>query len=140
MMRWIVLMCLFFFKVTSVFAEEIVMVAHPSSRINALDQKQIVDLYMGRTSTLDDGTPIQAIELSDDTQLKQHFYDVLVDKSVHEINAYWARLLFSGRAIPPLSVSTINKLITRISENKQAVGYIWKKDLTNQVKVIGHVE
>ena len=68
--------------------------------------------------------------------MRSSFYRKLVDKSVAEINAYWARLLFTGRATPPRVLSSDPLVVKSVRENLDAVAYVDSKNLDGKVKVV----
>ncbi len=119
--------------------EAMVIIAHPDSEVASLTERQITEIYMGRNMRLPDGKT--AIPLDQDIQstIRSDFYRQLVNKSVSEINAYWARLLFTGRASPPRPLTDSQEVIDTVSENRTAIGYIYAKDVTDSVKVIAQI-
>ncbi|MEC4724977.1 hypothetical protein HWQ46_05345 [Shewanella sp. D64] len=56
------------------------------------------------------------------------------------MDAYWARLLFSGRSAPPEEVNSPEKLVMGIKGTMQGIGYISSRDLTNSLKVVYRFE
>ena len=60
----------------------------------------------------------------------------MVGKSLSQVNAYWARLLFTGRASPPRSLPSPAAILQSVRENKDAIAYIDSRDLDQSVKVV----
>ncbi|NIV39835.1 MAG: hypothetical protein GWN58_63625, partial [Anaerolineae bacterium] len=89
------------------------LVGNPDSGLETLEREQIVNIYMGRYRKLPSG--ISALPL-DHTDHRETFYRTLVDKSLPAINAYWARLVFSGRGSPPNQVDTANEMLAMIAD------------------------
>lgn len=118
---------------------DIVVVGNKDSQIKQLTKKQVIDIYMGRKSIFPNGEAALAIDQEAGTLARKLFYEILVEKSVSEINAYWARLLFSGRAVPPRSTQNGKMVIEMIKHNKAAIGYIQEEDLTDDVRVLTYV-
>lgn len=119
---------------------EIVVVANKDNQIEMLTKKQVIDIYMGRTSTFPNGEVVLPIDQETDSAVRKLFYLYLVDKTVSEINAYWARLLFSGRATPPRPAENSSSVINIIKKNKSAIGYVNLEDLSDDVRVLSHVD
>lgn len=80
---------------------EFAVVVNKNNAINTLSKREIIDIYMGRYLTFPDGEASKPLDLPAQSALKNDFYIQLVNKDEQKINAYWARLLFSGRAKPP---------------------------------------
>jgi len=121
------------------FSVEFMVITHPSFEIN-LKKSDLVNIYMGRTKTLADGTKLKPIVQKATNVSTKSFYHWLVNKDVREIQSYWSRLLFSGRAKPPYEVDSPASVIEIVSKNPYAIGYISPKHLTKDVKVLFHVE
>jgi ABC-type phosphate transport system substrate-binding protein len=63
-----------------------------------------------------------------------------VGKSVAEVNAYWAKLLFTGRASPPRSLTDSETVLQVVRENRNAIGYIESEYADDTVRVVGKVQ
>jgi len=119
---------------------ELVVICNKDLDIEGITKKQIIDIYMGRYSILADGHKLTPLDQDADSHAKKQFYAKLVDKDISEINAYWARLLFSGRAMPPRTVKTEREVIDIVSKDSSVIGYVDASVLTDKVKVITRVE
>jgi ABC-type phosphate transport system substrate-binding protein len=140
-MNWLLtLLALFITCFGQLSMADIVVVANKDNQVEALTKKQIIDIYMGRKSTFPNGEVVLPIDQEADSTTRKLFYQNLVNKTVSEINAYWARLLFSGRATPPRPVNNGSSVINIIKNNKSAIGYVQLEDVTDDVRVISYVD
>lgn len=103
---------------------EIVVVAHPNSPLRELSVKAVADLYLGRTHTAASGERLLLLDHPRDSQLRERFFQALSDMDLRRVNAYWARLQFSGDTQPPLPLPDSNRIIEAVRSNPLAVGYI----------------
>ena len=101
----------------------LVLVVHPDSPIQKLSKPEVINIYMGRYSVIG-GSKVNAIDLSPSHEERAQFYRQLVNKTTAEMNAYWSRLIFSGKTEPPLQVQTTQQLIRMLKEDKNALGYL----------------
>ncbi|HDY92583.1 MAG TPA: hypothetical protein ENH79_10730, partial [Pseudoalteromonas sp.] len=76
------------------------------------------------------------LDLPAQSTLKNDFYLQLVNKDEQKINAYWARLLFSGRAKPPTPSTSVEDALNKIAASQFAIGYIPQSQVTDAVKVV----
>lgn len=113
---------------------ELVIVVHPDSGVASMDQNDVVNVFMGRYQKLPSGITAFPVDLSPQREM---FYRQLVAKTLPEINSYWARLVFSGRASPPRQVQDDAEVIEIVSDNRGAIGYV-DRSLVNdeQVKIV----
>ena len=115
---------------------ELVVVVNKNSAINTLSKREVIDIYMGRYLTFPDGEVAQPFDLPAQSTLKSDFYLQLVNKNEQKIDAYWARLLFSGRANPPSPSTSVEDVLNKIAASQFAIGYIPHSQITNAVKVV----
>jgi ABC-type phosphate transport system substrate-binding protein len=118
---------------------EIVVIVHNDNPTVTLSTRELVDLYMGRNLYFPNGSLALRLDQAPTSTIRAHFYQSLVKKSVAQVNAYWAKLLFTGRASPPMPLQNSNDILETIRNNKNAVGYIDAAEFDNSVKVIARV-
>ena len=115
---------------------ETVVIVHPDNPITSLTRDQVVDIYLGKKLNFPGANPAFPIDLPPDSPVRSDFYRKLVDKSVAQVNAYWARLLFTGRATPPKVLTSGKSVVKSVSENRDAIAYIGSEELDKRVKII----
>jgi ABC-type phosphate transport system substrate-binding protein len=138
-MKQLFLYVIFFICCNSVNAENIVVIANPNMQVN-LTRFELVDIYMGRVTTAESGEKFLAIDNEKKPEIKAQFYQWLFNKNINQVNAYWARLLFSGRATPPFKAESSEQIIEIVKQTPMAIGYIESDKVTDDVKVIAHVD
>lgn len=119
---------------------ELVVIANKDMDTEGLTRKKVIDIYMGRNSVFANGKIAIPLDQSVDSTARSQFYEKLVGKNMSEINAYWARLLFSGRARPPHVIKREEEIVDTITESSSVIGYVDSSQLTDKVKVIIRVE
>jgi hypothetical protein len=129
------LMALLMFAITPARAE-LVVIVNVDRDIDYLSHEEVVNIFMGRYRKLAEGISLQPLDIKGDAPERRDFYAKLLDKSLAEINAYWARLIFSGRTSPPLALTNQSEVIERIAHDSNAIGYVERKNLNAQVKIV----
>lgn len=109
---------------------DILVVSHSQSPIASLSREEAINIYMGRFRRLPDGTSVHPLDQADSSPARRVFYRQLLNKSLEEINAYWARLLFSGRTTPPAQSRDLEELLARLARDPGAIGYIDRSQMT----------
>lgn len=115
---------------------DIAVVVNVDSGVNKLSERQVVDLFMGRYVAFPNGATALPLDQPVDSKARAKFYELLTGKTVPQINAYWAKLIFSGRASPPRVAPDESKVLSMIRDNKHAIGYVDARDLDKTVKVV----
>jgi hypothetical protein len=122
--------------VSQTVSAELVVVVSAASGIEKMSRDEVVDLFMGRTRKLPNGTLAIPVDLSNANPEKALFYQQLIGRELAEVNSYWARLRFSGQGMPPLQAENSDELIRLIADNKSAIGYIDRKKLDRRLKPV----
>jgi ABC-type phosphate transport system substrate-binding protein len=136
MKKYILTSLLFALSVTSVYAEDIVVVVNQKNSVSKLSRDEVVDIFLGRNRQLSSGISALPLDLPSSSAERESFYSRLTGKSMSEINAYWARLIFSGRASPPAQVRSQEESMQMVIDNRSAIGYVSRSKVNSQVKVV----
>ncbi|MBL8475888.1 MAG: hypothetical protein JNK71_07400 [Methyloversatilis sp.] len=118
-------------------AHGIAVIVNPDSGIDSISREEVSHLFLGRIKHLLPGTPALVI---DTVPLRQAFYQSLVRRGIPEIDAYWARLRFSGRTQPPLQIEDAAVVIERVARDRNAIGYISGAVVDSRVKTVLRLE
>ncbi len=119
---------------------ELVVVVNAENPLSSLSSRQLIDLYMGRYNSYPNGESANTTDLPEKSKEREYFYRMLVGKSAAQINAYWARLLFTGKSEPPQTVRSSADVIALVKDNKNAIAYINEADLVDGLKVVYRFE
>ncbi|HEX5392424.1 MAG TPA: hypothetical protein VFW68_04045 [Rhodocyclaceae bacterium] len=119
----------------AVEAETVVIMA-ASSAVTQVSRDDVINIFTGRYRRLPNGAAVVPIEPGIDTPVRRAFYKGLLGKSVSEMRAYWARLVFSGRTVPPDELPTDADVVERVGKDPAAIGYVDRQSLTSRVRVV----
>jgi len=120
-------------------AEELVVVVHAGSGVERLNRDEVINLFMGRTRRLPSGLAALRVDLAATSPDRAQFYRALLGKELPEINAYWARLLFSGQSSPPRQVQSEAEALELLRTHKGAIGYLDRRHVDRRLKVVYEV-
>ncbi|MBC7573803.1 MAG: hypothetical protein H7244_05645, partial [Herminiimonas sp.] len=69
-------------------------------------------------------------------QLRERFFRALNGMAINQLNAYWARLRFSGEVLPPRELADSTAMQLAVSRDPSAIGYVDAIFLNSAVKVV----
>jgi len=118
---------------------DVYVIANQSMPIEQLSQQQIADLYLGRTRILQSGSYVNLFDQNNEQPVRERFFKLIANMSLSQVNAYWARLTFTGRQHPPQPKANDAKVIEAVSRDPLAIGYVSSLPPANQVRVILHL-
>jgi hypothetical protein len=108
-------------------AAELVVVVNPAAP--APSMTELADLYLGKSGGW---TPI---DQGAGTDIYAEFYRKVTGRDVAQVREIWARILFTGRGVPPKQVTDSAAVKAAVAANLKAVGYIEKSAVDPTVKV-----
>ncbi len=117
-------------------AADLVVVANPKSGIERLSQDEVINIYLGRYRRLASGITAEPVDLAGDVEQKARFYRRLVGKTQAEINAYWARLIFSGRTRPPQVAENVEAALDYVAARPGALAYVERAQVDKRVRIV----
>lgn len=112
---------------------EIVVIGNVKNNLESLNSIQVEDIFMGRTSSLPNGRIAQPI---DQSALRDEFYQKLTARPIEQINAYWTRIAVTRLASLPTLLTDDAAVLVAVNKNKDAIGYIDRKNINNRVRVL----
>ncbi|KZN60483.1 hypothetical protein N473_24330 [Pseudoalteromonas luteoviolacea CPMOR-1] len=115
---------------------DIVIVVNKHNPIEHIDKRQLIDMYMGKYLAFPNGHLAVTLDYTKGHNLRSIFFEALTGRSITQINAYWSRVKFSGKASPPQAYPTIDAIIDKVMTTPSAIAYIPATAVTNELKVV----
>lgn len=119
-----------------VISSELVLVVHKDNPTTTLSRSQVIDLYMGKYVAFPDGSKAIPVDIEDDLETREKFYDSLVGMPLARVNAYWSKVKFSGRARPPTQQKDEKAILYFVKQTENAIAYVHESSVTSDVKVV----
>jgi len=113
---------------------ELAIIVHAKNKIDSLTAQQVQDIFLGRSRIFPNGK--FALPIDQSSPLRAEFYEKLSGRPVEQINAYWARIMFTGQASPPQQLPDDKAVLQTIRENEGAIGYIDRSQVDKTIRVV----
>ncbi|WP_404340571.1 phosphate ABC transporter substrate-binding protein [Pseudoalteromonas mariniglutinosa] len=120
---------------TSTVFADIAVIVNPANN-NSVDENTIKKIYLGKSKSFGDGSKVNPVN-QDGNAVSNEFNDKVVGKSGSQLNAYWSKLVFTGKGTPPEKLANDQAVIDFVASNTDAIGYIDSAKVTDTVKVVG---
>lgn len=114
---------------------EVAIIVHPSNN-NELSVSDISKIYFGKRKSFPSGEQVIAINLTEGTPVRDEFNREVLGKSDQQLKAYWSKLVFTGKGVPPNEVTQDAMVISLVSSNPSMIGYVDASSVTDGVKVV----
>lgn len=112
-----------------VLAQSVAVIVNPKNAAT-LSVEQVSGIFLGKSNEL------VGVDLSDGNPVRDAFYHKVTGKDGAQLKAYWAKLVFTGKAQPLKEFSTDAEVKKFIASNPTGIGYIDKSAVDSSVKVI----
>jgi ABC-type phosphate transport system substrate-binding protein len=116
-------------------SDNVVVIMHRDNP-NNVDLAYINKVYSGALKAWPDGSPVFALDHSEDSELRALFSSHVLHRSVANMRAVWSQNIFTGKGMPPRVVSVDTEMKRLVATNRNALGYISASQLDPTVKVI----
>lgn len=117
-------------------AAEVKVIVHSSIADDSITAIQLMDIYLGKAANLPSGQKIKPIDQADGELARTEFYQKVIKKDAAQLNAYWARLIFTGKGQPPKMLTDNSDVLQQVSSNADMIGYVGGSANTSNVKVL----
>lgn len=135
-MKYIKVISLFISLVLSfsVFAD-IAVIVNPTNS-SAVTDREISRIFLGKNKKFSDGVSVMAVNQNEENNAREVFESKVLKKSSYQVKAYWAKLVFSGKAKPLKAFANDADVLKFVAANPDAIGYVDATKVTDKVKVI----
>tara|TARA_R110002167_G_scaffold106131_1_gene272495 strand:- start:1604 stop:2023 length:420 start_codon:yes stop_codon:yes gene_type:complete len=108
----------------AVGSDMIYVIVNNEAKLPELNQKQVISLFLGRARNFPNGRAAKPFDHETGSSIRELFFETLTGKQISDIDAYWARLSYSGRAFPPKVLNSAQDIMDEVKRNKNAISYV----------------
>jgi len=135
--KWIVVVSLLFSNLLFLNSSnaEVSVVVHPENS-STFDKSIIKKIFLGKSKSFNNGRVAILLSPAEGDPARQVFNKKVLKKSSNQVNAYWSKMIFTGKGVPPQEMASASDIISAIAANKDAISYIDSTAVTSAVKVV----
>lgn len=116
-------------------AEDVVVIMNKENT-SPMDLAYVAKIYSGALKAWPDGSPVFALDLPEDSEVRVQFSIQVLNRSVANMRAIWSQNIFTGKAHPPRIVTPESEIKKLVGTNRNAIGYIRASLVDASVRVI----
>ena len=121
---WAVAGLLLFGGATDTAAQAYKVVVNAGNPVSSMPASDVANLFLKRTTRWTNGETVVAMDLPESSGVRAAFSEAVHGRSVSAIKAYWQRLIFSGRGVPPVEKASNAEVLSTVAGSSGAVGYV----------------
>jgi len=134
MNRALIIIVLSFLAIQQAWAD-IVVIVNPANQ-DAISKADVRRMYMGKTSQFPNGSKVKAVNYDAENTIRHAFDKALLKRDSAQIQALWAKLVFTGQGVPPNELSSSQEALEFVKANPDAIGYVSEGEVSADVKVL----
>ena len=96
----------------------------------APSQADVANIFLGKDKSL------KGVDQAAWNPTKEKFYAAVTSKNEAQLKSYWSGLVFTGKGQPLPSVAGDAEVVAKVAAEADAIGYVDKAAVTDQVKVL----
>lgn len=110
-------------SVSITFATDPVVIANKDVATTSINQKLLVNIYLGKTTKWEDGSMIVPVLLQRGA-IHEAFLSTYIKQSASQFNGFWTKAVFTGTGVPPKSFASEEELLNYVANTSGAIGYV----------------
>jgi ABC-type phosphate transport system substrate-binding protein len=120
---------------SAVYAELVVVVNKANT--DDLNPELIKRIFLGKVKGFPTAGQALPVDLPEDNPTRVEYLSKVVKKSQTQYSSYWAKVMFTGKGVPPKVVPADSEVIKLVSRNPNLIGYVSASSVTDAVRVVG---
>jgi ABC-type phosphate transport system substrate-binding protein len=112
-----------------------IIIANTSSAMASLSQNDVKKIFLGQKTYWENGQKI-IIVIQKKGEVHKQFLKKYLNKSTLNFRNFWRKKIFSGNSSLPKTLNEDEDIVEYIANNSGAIGYIHKKNASNNTKLL----
>lgn len=117
----------------------LVVIVNAKSTITSLDRDEVSRIFLKKLKVMPDGSEVIPVGQLSSPEVDERFYLAVCNKDRSQLSAYWARLMFTGKDRPPVDGKNDKGVISLVSDDTRAVGFVDEASVTSAVRIVYRV-
>jgi len=119
----------------------LVVVVNRANPVDELSEAEVARVFLGKRSFWPNGELIKPCDLIDSGMDERNsargvFARRYLHKELLILKNYWIKMIFSGKAQPPVSLNNPQAVVHFVRDNPGGIGYLWASDVIGDVKTV----
>jgi ABC-type phosphate transport system substrate-binding protein len=105
-------------------AEPFLVIVNAANPVSSMSVRELSTTFMKKVARWPHGDEVTPVDLKDTSAVRESFSRRIHEKSTAAVKAYWQKMIFSGRDVPPSEKSTSAEVVAYVRANRGAIGYV----------------
>ena len=107
------------------YAEEsmLYIITNEKNTVQSLSKHEIRNIFLGEIKSFPNGKSVSPVFHVKGSVSREVFMREIVRKNERKWRSHWARLLFTGRGLPPVELENTDEVVNMVSHKQDSIGY-----------------
>lgn len=105
-------------------AEPFVVVVNAANPASAMSAEELSNVFLKKMQRWPQGYEVMPVDLTEESRVRESFSRAVLKKSTAAVKAYWQKMIFSGREVPPPEKASGAEVVAYVRANRGAIGYV----------------
>jgi ABC-type phosphate transport system substrate-binding protein len=105
-------------------ADSFAVIVNAANPVAVLPASEVSRFFLRTSLTWQDGSRVMPIDLPDDAAARRSFSQSVHGRSASAVKAYWQKMIFSGKGVPPIETSSAADVVNMVRSDLGAIGYV----------------
>lgn len=101
-----------------------VVIVNEANDVGDISVSDLSAMFLKKARRWPNGQDVVPVDLSENADTREVFSLAVHGKSTSAIKAYWQKMIFSGKAVPPVEKSSDQEVVAYVRATPGAVGYV----------------
>jgi len=101
-----------------------VVIVNEANDVSEISSADLSAMYLKKSRRWPSGQEVVPVDLSENQSTRESFSIAVHGKSTSAIKAYWQKMIFSGKAVPPVEKTVDQDVIAYVRATPGAIGYV----------------
>lgn len=124
-----------FFGQSAVASAEVAIIVHPSNSAT-IEKADIERMFMGKIKSFSSGSEVIPANAGPAAPSRAEFEDKVIGRTSAQINAYWAKIVFTGKGSKPKELDSDAAILSFVASTPGAIAYVDAGAVNDSVKVV----
>lgn len=105
-------------------AQSVQIVVHAENPVVTLSREQVSEFFLKKRRSWPHGSSVVPVDQRRGSALRDRFSQSLLGLRSRDVESYWQKLIFTGRAVPPSEMPSDSAILEFVRTHPGAIGYV----------------
>jgi ABC-type phosphate transport system substrate-binding protein len=100
------------------------VIVNTANPVSELPAGEVSNMFLKKTTRWAGGDAVVPVDLPEQSEVRATFSKEVHKRQTTAVKAYWQKMIFSGREVPPPEKGSLAELVAFVRTTRGAIGYV----------------